>query len=108
MDVQFLGRYAVNSLPLYRTRQPDVGPQKPRGRSNAPPLWNAARQGSRPAEKAEHSYPNTILVDWDSRPDNFTAPDSLKHPNWVEEIADQFIREVTNDVQATLGAGQQD
>jgi len=112
MDERFPGRYTVNSLPLYGTRQPDAGPRKLRGRSNTPPQ-NAARQGSRPTEKAEHSYPNTILVDWDSsqpasRSDNFMAPDSLECPNWVEEIADQFIREVTNDVQATLGAGQQD
>jgi len=43
MDKRFPGRYTVNSLPLYGTRQPDKGLCKPRGRSNAPPPQNAAR-----------------------------------------------------------------
>jgi hypothetical protein len=64
MDEHFPGRFTVNSLPLYGTRQPDAGLQKPRGRSNAPPPQNAARQGSRPVDRAELSYPNTIPVDW--------------------------------------------
>jgi hypothetical protein len=67
MDKQFPGRFAVNNLLFYKTRQPDTGLQKLRGRSNAPPLQNAIRQGSRPAGKAKSLYLNSIPVDWASR-----------------------------------------
>jgi len=111
MDERFPGRYAANILPSYGTRQPDKGPQKPRGRSNAAP-WNAARRGSRPAERAEWSYPNSIPVDRDSRhpasgPDNNMVPGIPENSNWMEEVAAQLLREATNEEQATPGAGQQ-
>jgi len=110
MDERFPGMYAVNSLPLNGTRQPDKGPWKPRGRSNAPSLWNAARQESRPAERTKCSYPNTIPVDRDSRqaesrPGNNMVPDIYKHPNWMDEIVDHFTTITTNIGQATLRAG---
>ena len=111
MDEWFPGRYTANSLPSYGTRQSGKGPWKPRGRSNAAPQ-NAARWGSRPAERAERSYPNTIPVDRDSRhpasgPDNDTAPDIPERSNWMEEVAAQLIREATNEEQAAPGAGRQ-
>ncbi len=89
MDEWFPGKYAVNSLPLYRARQSKKGLRKPRGRSNAPPLQNQAWDNRQPA----------------GRPDDETAPDTHKRPNWLEEIADQLIREVMNDEQAAPRAG---
>jgi hypothetical protein len=108
MDERFLGTYAVNSLPLYETRQPSKGLRKPRGRSNAC-LQNTARQGSRPAERAEQSYPNTIPLDRDSRqpasgPDNATVPDIPERSNWMEEVAAQLTRKAANEGQAAPGA----
>ncbi len=90
MDERFPGKYTVNSLPLYGARQSEKGPQKPRGRSNTPPPRNQAWDNRQPA----------------GRPDDETVPDTHKRPNWLEEIADQLIREVTNDEQATPGAGR--
>ena len=52
-DEHFPGRYTVNSLPLYRIRQPNTGLWEPRGRNNAPPLRNAQKRGNRPIEKME-------------------------------------------------------
>jgi len=108
--VRFPGRYVVNSLPLYGTRKPDKGPRELRGRSLAPPPWNGAKRGSRPAEKAERSYPNSILIDRDSRQTtdrigSGTAHDPSKCLGWIEGIIEDLTRESMNEGQAALKAG---
>jgi hypothetical protein len=111
MEERFPGMYAVNSLPLYGTRQRDKGPRKPRGRSNTPPPRNTASRGPRPADRFEGSYPNSIPVDRGSRQptnrtNNDTAPDFPERPNWMEEIADQCVWEAIDAGQTAPGAGR--
>ena len=107
---QFPGRYTVNSLPIYGTRQPNSGLQEARGRGNAPPLWNAPKQGNRPVDKGECSFPNSIPINEDSRqpvgrPDGGVVDDHTEQPGWIEKIAEQLTRTPTNEGQNAHGVG---
>ena len=82
---QFPGRYTVNSLPIYGTRQPNSGPWETRGRGNAPPPRNTPKWGNRPTDQGERSFPNSIPINKDSRqpvgrPDGGTADNHTKQP----------------------------
>ena len=89
MDERFPDKYAVNSLPLQGAKLPEKGPRKLRARSNAPPPRNQAGD-SQPA----------------GRLDDEATPKAHERSNWLEEIADQLIREAANIGQAAPGAGR--
>jgi uncharacterized protein YoxC len=111
LDECFPGRYAVNSLPIYGTRQPNMGPREPRERSNAPPPRNASKRGNWHTEKVERTFPNTIPIDRDNRPhagrpDKVAAHDLPEQPSWMEGVKEQLTSKLfTNDGQDALGAG---
>jgi len=61
-----------------------------KGKGRALPPWNALKCRHRPAERPEHSYPNTIPVDRDTRqtyvkPNKGIAQDPSKQLRWLAE-----------------------
>jgi len=55
LDECFLGKYLVNSLPLYRAKQAKTGLQvlRGKGKGKVPPPWSTSKHGHRSAERAE-------------------------------------------------------
>ncbi len=97
MDEWFLGKYMVNSLPLYRAKREEVGLREPRGKGKgkALPLQNTSKRGYRPASRMECSYPNTILLDKDNKqapgkPDAGVTHDTQEQPGWLEDAEEQL------------------
>jgi hypothetical protein len=92
LEEHFLGKFLVNSLPIYRAKHTESALRDPRGKGKgrAPLLQNAPKCGHRLAERPEHSYPNTIPVDRDTRqthvkPNKGVAQDPLEQLGWLEE-----------------------
>ena len=115
LDKCFLGKFAVNNLPIHGSRQgwqPKAGPWKWNGKGNAPPPQNGPNRRLRPVEKANHSFPNSIPLNKDSRqlvgkPVIDKMQDPYKQPGWLEEIKEQITRLLTSKGHDTLGATSQ-
>jgi len=113
-DKCFLGKFMVNSLPIYGTKQSKAGLQdlRGKGKGKAPPPQNAPKHRLRPAARPNRSYPNTILVDRDARqthtkPDKGAAQDPSEQPRWLEEAKEHLSRIYTNDEDFALEATSQ-
>jgi hypothetical protein len=92
----------VNSLPLYRYRQAELGLWDPWDKGKAPQLRSAPKRGYKPVERAECSYPNTIPIDSEGR-QNTDKPEEGKfkgppdYPKEADEIKDILTKIYTDN-----------
>jgi len=112
MDKWFLGKYKVNSLPLYGNRQTESGPWDPWGKGKAMQLRSVPKCGYKPAERAECSYPNTIPVDREGRQHASVLKEGEtegppEQPEEVDEIEEILTRIHADDSEYILGTNNQ-
>jgi hypothetical protein len=100
MVEHFPGKYAVNSLPLYGSRQVEPGLKDPRGKGKALQPRGAPKWGHKPTERAECLYPNTIPLGRESRQyANKTEEGEIGGPlDFPEEMAE--IEEILTKIHA--------
>ena len=96
---RFPGTYTVNSLPLHGAKQAEKRQREQRGRSRTAKPRSASRQGPRPLEKGNATFPNTIPVSETNKPtevnagQNTTSEYTEQH-SWVDDIEEQFISQI--------------